>query len=646
MISSGKRRQANMRGWFRPDGGRDLTPLHEVVAPTLHTLPGDIQVQLKRDFYKANAKSFNGVVIDWSAKHAAQDQLEKEVEEFRDEKVHRAFDETEVRMLAIRGSRICRRMLMLEHMQDFAVSIGINPPDVGKIITRIGAAKRLGCERWWRRAIRSSYTQCAEAHLRRVGFVHRRRQVYASDRSCEYRRQRKQRDRAMLSEMLAISDAGDQLNLFEVVEKSQANPALRRAELMTRMKGFETIAGYSGHRAIFVTATCPSAFHRMHSSGMKNERWQGFTPREGQTWLSKMWARIRSKLHRVRASIYGFRVAEPNHDATPHWHMVLFGSRRSLILARRYLSKAWRADYSSELGMWKHRITFKKIYPEQGSATGYIAKYIAKNIDGFQVGDDYEANNQDAKQTCDRVAAWASTHGIRQFQQIGGPPVGLWRELRRIRDVVAVEKIEAAREAADEGDWAKFILAVGGIAAGRNTQLTLWKEEFDQHGELLTNQYGEQRAAQVVGVECVNSILVQALGGIATAQSVSSLDGMTESNVVPHASGLSVVSRLGLNGSRIRTRTKCWRIQRKEHGVRSTYARLSRPQETECVPNPGDCDRSPGSFSYLGPVSITVREKNPINPRLSKQGNRWWYLSERAWALKREIIGSLHANSS
>jgi hypothetical protein len=144
------------------------------------------------------------------------------------------------------------------------------------------------------------------------------------------------------------------------------------------------------------------------------------------------------------------------------------GRSRAIARARKAAGQAGKlADIAAAIpteasfwskpgrGVWKQisaRVDFKAIDWSRGTAAGYIAKYISKNVDGARVdgssvGQDYEAMGgvsdgddgetsapyeaTDALVTARRVDAWAATWGIRQFQQVGGPPVGVWRELRR-----------------------------------------------------------------------------------------------------------------------------------------------------------------------------------------------------------------------
>lgn len=131
------------------------------------------------------------------------------------------------------------------------------------------------------------------------------------------------------------------------------------------------------------------------------------------------------------------------------------------------------------------RFTAITIDPNKGSATGYIAKYISKNIDGFKVLDHEDAETGD-NITVNPVLAWASTWGIRQFQFQGSPSVTVYRELRRVREPVEEENLERVRVAADTAQWKDFVKLMGGMCIGRNAN---FKTAYEQTP--YGNGYGE-----------------------------------------------------------------------------------------------------------------------------------------------------------
>lgn len=396
-----------------------------------------------------------------------------------------------------------------EAAADYCIRRGIVPP--GDDVADTGALARMFSSEWWLRRLRAAHGRRLEKHAQRMGYVSRKAGCYVSNENLFRRRQQKARNAAALEATTLVNQFEQEFTLAQLAEKSNANPRVRRAELMTRISGFEGVAKGLGHAAEFWTGTAPSRFHAVHIDGSRNVKHDGSTARDAQAHLVKAWAQCRAAMNRRGIRPYGFRIAEPHHDGCPHWHLLLFMPAEQVQQARD-LFRHYFLDLheASEKGARENRVKFVRIDPARGSAAGYVAKYVAKNIDGYALGHDMFGNDEIT--TAERVDAWAATWGIRQFQQIGGAPVGVWRELRRITaDAGLSDVAEAARIAADAGVWERYIEVQGGPMVKRDdmplrTQYTPEGEKYCPVQEATMpaeNRYGEPCAKSVYGVRDV-----------------------------------------------------------------------------------------------------------------------------------------------
>ncbi|HGK7313643.1 TPA: replication endonuclease [Aeromonas hydrophila subsp. hydrophila] len=384
---------------------------------------------------------------------------------------------------------------------------------------------RLLSAKWWERRVNRCWDRLQEHIAILLGKVRKGVSAYVSNATMKVVRERKRAMMRWLAESEVMNEQHDLVvSMKDCWEASVSNPVNRRKEMMTRMRGFEDYAEEQGHVGVFFTWTAPSRFHAWktgrNGKTIENDKYQGDTPRETCAYLAKLWSLTRASLKRNDLPVYGFRVCEPHHDGTPHWHMLLFmrpRDRNKVISTLQYYAlhddKIELVRSTPEAASFTDitpRFDWKIVDPDKGDATGYLAAYIAKNIDGEHVDGDDESGTP-ADVGAQHACAWASWWGIRTFQQIGGAPVGVWRELRRIsnakkngdlvgppKPVLQDPRFEAARYAADNGIFRCYLQAMGGAMATRAEHpirlAHLIEEQANSYGEDIKRLMGLQSA--------------------------------------------------------------------------------------------------------------------------------------------------------
>ena len=370
-------------------------------------------------------------------------------------------------------------------------------------------SNRLSDAAFWLRRMRRKTVQIVAQIERAVNQVSKRKAIYCGDASFAHFKHSQYLSEQFMQSTYLENEDGLSIPLSEVAAHTVSNPAIRRAELMVRIRGFEEVAKHCGHAAVFTTLTTPSRFHATHSNGTANPKYDGSSVTDAQEYLNHVWQLIRAKLDRSEIKPYGFRVVEPHHDGTPHWHLLLFMPTEAVSTFKQITSAYALLDSPDEKGAKDYRVNFVDIDASKGSAAGYIAKYVAKNIDGFSL--DTDRHGVQAIDAAQRTSAWARANNIRQFQQIGGPSVTVWRELRRLKGCeTPFNDLNDSYHAADSANWAAFCFAMNAVNTKRSDhRLSPYYAIKDTEaidylsGEITLsklNKYGEQRKASVTGL--------------------------------------------------------------------------------------------------------------------------------------------------
>ena len=386
---------------------------------------------------------------------------------------------------------------------------------------------RITDERFMLRRLRSTRVLLMADITRQMGLVCRVRQPYVSDYVVGLRKEQLNRNELMIDGLVCVNkdDRTDYAELRDMVDASVSNLSNRQAELISRVKGLAQIAVEDKHVGLFLTFTTPSRFHACGVDGKVNQNWLDAgkpSVHDGHSWLMEQFKLIRAQWAKHGVDPYGLRVAEPHHDGTPHWHLVLFVQPSKARQLREICRSVLLSDSPDEPGARKARfkckvVNTKKYGPE--AAIRYCLFYVSKNLQGATNRQADEAP-QKSELMAARVDAWKSTYRIRQFSQIGAQFVTVWRELRKLRnpysetdpmfaDLCAGEwlALENLRRAADSGDWCAFVRAMGGVSVKRADQSLVAHYSVLQAMSKLTNdfqeamtRYGDVARGQVRGL--------------------------------------------------------------------------------------------------------------------------------------------------
>ncbi len=401
-------------------------------------------------------------------------------------------------------------------------ALGVEPPELDRF-TPSSAVLRMVDPRWWRKRLRKEHGRAMEEFSRAAFNTHKKATPYVGGDTFKRRRQQINENMVMMANTIIRNELGEELSMLDVAKSSNANPFVRFSEMVVRMKAFDEIAERDSHPGFFFTITAPSKYHparyiKEADKCVINKKFLGHTARDARTYLTTVFARIRAKMGRSGIRVYGFRVAEPHHDGTPHFHILLFfedmkRADKAIRIMREHACAEDREELVKD-GKFNPgpRFHYEYIDRQKGSAVGYLIKYISKNMTGENLDTpdvmgrtgDYEAGTS-GERGAQLVEAWASTHGIRQWQQLGGAPVTVWRMLRKMTEQQIEEcKDEAIKQAAiaaHSSDYATYTDIQGGVFAMRKEQpITLLKVEGEvgSYGDELTVTMGIQSGTAFV----------------------------------------------------------------------------------------------------------------------------------------------------
>lgn len=287
---------------------------------------------------------------------------------------------------------------------------------------------KLKCAKWWFRKLNKTINKQRELLKIAIGIVSFYGQPYASNELVNsYQRKIDAEKKYLSSVYFKCKKTGNNICLADLKSSDQR----RFSEFIVASKAIEKIAKSKGLIAALITLTLPPEYHANPKQG-DSLAWKGYTPEEGYVELTSITNRFNKMIHKACLyngnSYYSIRTVESHHDATQHFHILVFYKQEFKSIIKNAISYQFGDDYFNNKSNAYNWIDIDK---NKSSPVHYLCKH-------FTYTDNSKKENI-------RVSANKYIWDIKNFEFTGlsrGAKT-LWKKLRKNKtdiDLNAIEK--------------------------------------------------------------------------------------------------------------------------------------------------------------------------------------------------------------